>query len=425
MRDDFDTPEEYMYSLQRIGVKLGLDKIRDFLANFDDPHKDFESILVAGTNGKGSVCTFISNILHNAGYKTGMYISPHQTYFEERISVDGIDITQEELWELIDTVDPVVREIENVDPEKRPSFFEVLTTLAFLHFSQEDIDAAVLEVGMGGRLDATNVVDNLASVVTTIGMDHSKYLGDTKEKIAVEKAGVIKKGNFFVTEEKDESLRWYFKEVCQRRGADYNFALDREYKIIRHPLRLQLPEYGEIPIPGFTEWQAENALTALALVEGLGSKGFEVSKQDIINGIKQTQLPGRMDTVKKEPWIVMDSAHNILGMQALVSGLKDLDYERLLLVLGILEDKDYESMVDIIGPKCDMAFVGEPDSERSMDSEKLSHEFSDHCPAKPFKSGFDALESAVQEWEKGDLILVTGSIYLLGDVRKDGQGKLW
>ncbi len=425
MRKDFDSPEDYMYSLQRMGVKLGLDKIRDFLANFDDPHKDFESILVAGTNGKGSVCSIISNILEEAGYKTGMYISPHQTYFEERISVDGKNISQDELWELTDIVDPVVKKIEREDVEMRPSFFEVLTTLAFLHFSQQDVDVAVLEVGMGGRLDATNVVDNCASVVTTIGMDHSKYLGDTKLKIAGEKAGIIKEGNHFVTEEKEEHLREYFKEVCSERKANYTYALDRDYEIKKQPLRLSLPSYGEIMVPGFTGWQAENALTALTLVEGLGSKGFKVSKEDFIKGIEKTRLVGRMDVVSEEPWIMMDSAHNILGMRALVNGLNEIDYERLLLVIGVLEDKDHESMVDIIGPKCDMAFVGEPNSKRRMDSSKLSEEFSDHCPVKSFKNGIDALMDAVEEWKKGDLILVTGSIYLLGDVRKDGQGKLW
>ncbi|MGM0405500.1 MAG: bifunctional folylpolyglutamate synthase/dihydrofolate synthase [Thermoplasmatota archaeon] len=425
MRKDFDSPEEYMYSLQRMGVKLGLDKIRDFLANFDDPHKDFKSILVAGTNGKGSVCSIISNILEEAGYKTGMYISPHQTYFEERISIDGKNISKDELWELIDVVDPVVKKIEKEDVEMRPSFFEVLTTLAFLHFSQQNIDVAVLEVGMGGRLDATNVVDNCASVVTTIGMDHSKYLGDTKLKIAGEKAGVIKEGNYFVTEEKDESLREYFTDVCREKGAEYKYALDREYKLESQPLKLVLPEYGEIAVPGFTSWQAENALTAVTLVEGLGSKGFKVHKDDIINGIKKTRLVGRMDVVSEEPWIMMDSAHNILGMRALVKGLKEIDYERLLLVIGVLEDKDHERMVDIIGPECDMAFVGEPKSERRMDSSKLSEEFLDYCPAKEFGKGIEALMDAVEEWKKGDLILVTGSIYLLGDVRKDGQGKLW
>ncbi|MFO7793207.1 MAG: folylpolyglutamate synthase/dihydrofolate synthase family protein [Candidatus Saliniplasma sp.] len=425
MRKDFDSPEEYMYSLQRMGVKLGLDKIRDFLANFDDPHKDFKSILVAGTNGKGSVCSIISNILKEAGYKTGLYISPHQTYFEERISVNGDNITRDELWELIDIVDPVVKKIEKDDVEKRPSFFEVLTTLAFLHFSKQDIDMAVLEVGMGGRLDATNVVDNCASVVTTIGMDHSKYLGDTKRKIAGEKAGVIKEGNHFVTEEKDESLREYFKDICREKGADYTYALEREYDLEWNPLRLVLPEYGEVPVPGLTVWQAENALTAITLVEGLRYKGFKISKDDIVEGIRRTTLPGRMDTVSERPWIIMDSAHNLLGMQALINGLKEIDYERLLLVIGVLEDKDYESMVDIIGPECDMAFVGEPDSKRRMDSSILSEEFSDHCTAKAFEKGIHALEAAFQEWKEGDLILVTGSIYLLGDVRKDGKGKLW
>lgn len=421
MKDKYDTPADYIFSLQRIGIKLGLDKIRDFLVNFDDPHHDYDSVLIGGTNGKGSVSTITSNILQEAGYKTGLYTSPHLTFFEERIKVNNENIDQDSLWELIEEVKPILEKIEEKDAEKRPSFFEVLTTLAFMHFSNQDIDIAVLEVGMGGRLDATNVVDNIASVVTNIGMDHSKHLGDTKEKIAYEKAGIIKEGNYFVTEEKDENLKQYFKDVCEKRNSIYNHALEREYEILENPLKLKLPDYGMIEVPGVARWQAENALTAVTLAEGLNHRGYDISKQDIIKALKKTSLPGRMEIVNTEPRIMMDSAHNLNGMKALVEGLETIDYERLLLVMGVLEDKDYKGMAGVIDPKTDRLYTGEPISERKLDSDVLAEAFSDKIPKSTHGKGIDALNAAIEDYRKGDLILVTGSTYLLGDIRKEGK----
>ncbi len=421
MKDEYETPADYIFSLQRMGIKLGLDKIRDFLENFDNPHKDFDSVLIGGTNGKGSVSTITSNILQEAGYKTGLYTSPHLTFFEERIKVNNKNIDQDSLWELIEEVKPILEKIEEKDAEKRPSFFEVLTTLAFMHFSDQDIDIAVLEVGMGGRLDATNVVDNIASVVTNIGMDHSKHLGDTKEKIAYEKAGIIKEENYFVTEEKDENLKQYFKEVCEERNSIYNHGLEREHEILENPLRLKLPDYGIIEIPGVARWQAENALTAITLAEGLNHRGYDISKQNIIDALKKTSLPGRMEIVSIEPRIMMDSAHNLNGMKALVEGLETIDYEKLLLVMGVLEDKDYKGMAEVIDLKTDRLYTAEPISERKLDSDVLAEAFSDKIPKSTHGKGIDALNAAIEDYREGDLILVTGSTYLLGDIRKEGK----
>ncbi|MFP4051675.1 MAG: bifunctional folylpolyglutamate synthase/dihydrofolate synthase [Thermoplasmata archaeon] len=421
MKDKYDTPADYIFSLQRMGIKLGLDKIRDFLEYFDDPHKDFDSVLIGGTNGKGSVSTITSNILQEAGYKTGLYTSPHLTFFEERIKVNGENICQDSLWELIDEVRPILEKIEEEDVEKRPSFFEVLTTLAFMHFSNQDIDIAVLEVGMGGRLDATNVVDNIASVVTNIGMDHSKHLGDTKEKIAYEKAGIIKESNYFVTEENDENITQYFRDVCAERNSIFNHALEREHEILETPLRLKLPEYGIIEVPGVARWQAENALTAITLAEGLADRGYDISRQEIIDALKKTSLPGRMDIVSTEPRIMMDCAHNLNGIKALMEGLKTVDYDRLLLVMGVLGDKDYKSMADVIDPKTDRLYTGEPVSERKLDSDVLADAFSDKIPKSTHGKGIDALNAAIEDYKEGDLILVTGSTYLLGDIRKEGK----
>lgn len=418
MIEGYEKPEDYLYSLKRKGVKLGLDKIRDFLSNFGDPQYDFDTALIAGTNGKGSVTTILSNILSEAGYRTGRYISPHLEYFEERIRIDGENISRDELWELISEVRPVLEKIDGESPEKRPSFFEVLTTLAFMYFSDKNIDMAVMEVGMGGRLDATNVSSRIASAVTMIGYDHSKYLGSSREKIAFEKAGIIKEGNYFVTSEKDEQLKKYFRGICRERGADFHHALAREYRISKKPLRLYLPEYGTMDVPGKTKWQAENALVAINLAEGLKEKGYELSKKDIVSGLRRTVLPGRMDVVSERPRIMMDSAHNITGMKALREGLEDVEHKRLLLVMGVLGDKDYKGIAEIIAPLCDRVYTAEPVSERKLDSDILAEEFEDSCPVESFSHGIEALKRAEDDWREGDLILVTGSTYLLGDIRR-------
>ncbi|MFP4141791.1 MAG: bifunctional folylpolyglutamate synthase/dihydrofolate synthase [Thermoplasmata archaeon] len=418
IKERFDHPEDYLYSLKRIGVKLGLDKIEKFLSRFDNPHNDFNAVVVGGTNGKGSVCRNLTNILQEAGYTVGLFTSPHLIDFEERIQVNGKNIQEEELWSLIEKVDPEVKDIEEKDPEDRPSFFEVLATLAFLSFSEHDVDFAVLEVGMGGRLDATNVAPHDFSAVTYVGYDHAEHLGDTKEKRAYEKAGIIKENNHFVTGEKDKDLREYFKEVCEERKADFNYALDREYTIHQEPLIIETEPYGKIEIQGSTTWQAENALVSLKLAEGLKRRGYDISEEDIVSGIENTSLPGKMEYIKDEPRVMVDSAHNRTGFEALKLGLEKIDYNRLLLVAGMLEDKEYDTLVKILGPESDMVYTAEPVSERKLDSEVLAEDFEKYCPVEHFDHGIKALERAEEEWSEGDLILVTGSMYLLGDILK-------
>ncbi len=417
-REKFDHPKEYIYSLKRIGVKLGLDKIEDFLSRFDDPHHDFNSVVIGGTNGKGSVCRSLVSILDEADYGTGLFISPHLIEFEERIQVDGKKIDEEEMWSIIEKIHPKIKKIEEEDPEKRPSFFEVLTTIAFMFFSKKDIDLAVLEVGMGGRLDATNVAPHDLSAVTYVGHDHAKHLGDTKSKRAYELAGIISEGNYFVTGEKDEEIRDYLKDVCEERNCDFNYAFDPDHQILYDPLRIKTKPYGEIRVQGKTEWEAENALVSLRVAEGMRDLGYELDKKDMIKGIENTELPGKMEFIQDEPRVMIDSAHNRTGFEALKIGLERVDYERLLLVTGMLGDKDYESVVEILGPEADMAFTAEPVSERKLDSEILSKEFEKYCPAESFEHGIEALKRAEEEWSEGDLIVLTGSMYLLGDILK-------
>ncbi len=419
LRDRFDHPEDYLYSLKRVGVKLGLDKIEDFLSRFGNPHENFDAIVVGGTNGKGSVSRTITNVLNEGGYKTGLFTSPHLVEFEERIKIDGENISEEELWDLIEVVQPEVERIEDEDPEMRPSFFEVLATLAFLSFSKHDIDFAVLEVGMGGRLDATNVAPHDFSVVTYVGYDHAEHLGDTKKKRAYEKAGIIQEGNHFVTGEKSESIRGFFREICEKRNADFNYAFDREYEVLHDPLRIRTDQYGTIDVQGSTLWQAENALISLELAECLKRNGYDISEDDIVKGIEKTDLPGKMEFISDKPRAMIDSAHNKTGFKALVSGLKDLEYSRLLLVAGMLEDKDYESLVNVLGPECDHVFTAEPESERKLDSSVLAESFERYCPAEDHHHGIDAYRRAEEEWREGDLIVITGSMYLLGDILKE------
>ncbi|MFO8109265.1 MAG: folylpolyglutamate synthase/dihydrofolate synthase family protein [Thermoplasmata archaeon] len=422
MKERRQDPEEYLYSLKRKGDKIGLDKVRDFLSRFNDPQGKYDTVIIGGTNGKGSVTTLVANTLTEAGYTTGKYISPHLAFFEERISVDKRLITKNELWSLIDMVKPVLEDIEADGPAKRPSFFEVLTTLAFLHYAERKVDIAVLEVGMGGRLDATNVTSHILSAITTVGLDHMDYLGTTKKEIAYEKAGIIRDGNYFVTGDKDPKVVDYFKKVCKERNAEFHHAFQRDFEIQESPLRLKIPEYGELEVPGIAKWQAENSLVALGVLEGLKEEGYKISKDQIIRGFSKTKLPGRLEILSKKPLVVIDSAHNVPGITELVNTLKKMDYKRLLLVIGILDDKDYGGMIEAIGPVCDHVFTAEPVSSRKLSSNILADELKNYCEANSFAHGIDALQEAIDMWRVGDIILVTGSIYLLGDIIKKMKG---
>ena len=404
-----------MYSLERFGMKLGLEVIINLLQHLGNPHLQFKSIHVAGTNGKGSTCAFLSSILQEAGYKTALYTSPHLVKFNERIQVNGRNISDQDLASL-------AKKIKKTAEQHRiePTFFEFTTALAFLYFAQQHVDVAVIETGLGGRLDATNVVHPLISVITTISFDHQKHLGDTLEKIAQEKAGIIKPEGMIVTGERNPEAIAVFRKECQKKHASL-FLLGRDYKEIESNLHRQVFEsngnHYEIRLLG--EHQIHNALLATLTIELLREKGIKYSPKDIQQGLKKASWPGRLQFFGKN--ILVDCAHNVEGITTLVEFLQKLPHRKVL-VLAIAEDKDIPEMVSLIVPLFKTVILTQgnykPASLEVLETEV--RKYTSKMLAIPQSSA--AVKKAVSLAGEG-LVVVTGSIYMVGDVLKHWEDR--
>ena len=405
----------YMYRLERFGMKLGLEVITDLLQHLGNPHLKFKSIHIAGTNGKGSTCAFLASILQEAGYKTALYTSPHLVKFNERIKVNGKDISDQDLAFLAKKIKKIAEQ-----HKIEPTFFEFTTALAFLYFAQQKVDIAVIETGLGGRLDATNVLNPFISVITTISFDHQKHLGDTLEKIAQEKAGIIKQEGMMVTGERSPAAVAVFRKECQKKHASL-FILGRDYKIIESNLHRQVFEssgnYYEIKLLG--EHQIHNALLATLTIELLREKGINCSTKDIQQGLKNASWPGRLQFFGKN--ILVDCAHNVEGMKTLVEFLQKLP-RRKVLILAIAEDKDIPEMVSLIVPLFKTVILTQgnykPASLEVL--EKEVRKYTSKVLASPQSSA--AVQKAIP-LAGNYLIVVTGSIYMVGDVMKELQNR--
>lgn len=375
---------DYLYNLERFGIKLGLEVITKLLGQLDNPQNQFKSIHIAGTNGKGSTAAFLAQILLEAGYKVGLYTSPHLVKFNERIKVNGKDISDDELVKLTELIKGKLAGFQ-------PTFFEFTTALAFQYFAQNNVNFAVIETGMGGRLDATNVLKPEISIITNISLDHQEHLGETKDVIALEKAAIIKENSLVVTAEKDKTILNLFKDICK----DMNSSL-----FIANKENINIPLLGE--------YQVENASTA-----ALTARLLKIEEHFIEKGIGNIKWPGRLQFLKRN--LLVDSAHNIEGMKNLVNFVKDIPNKKVL-VLGIAEDKDIYEMVKLIVPLFENIIITKGNYKPADCSliKKEVEKFNKNIIIE--ESPIKAVKTAQSLAQKDDLILVTGSIYLIGDV---------
>ncbi len=404
----------YLYSLQKHGIKFGLSKTSNLLEGMDNPLYGQNFIHIAGTNGKGSVASFLSSILQECGYSVGLYTSPHLASFTERIKVNSSEIPQERLVSLI-------RELRSiVVTEEPPTFFEAVTALALRYFAQENPDIVILEVGMGGRLDATNLVAPVLSIITNISLEHQEFLGDSLLEIAEEKAGVIKPETPLITGVKQEAIQEMFNRKCQENNSGIHL-LGRDFDFRQQPEGL---EYQGTNIrmdsihPGLSgEHQSQNAALAVAASEVLNSKGFNIDVPSIRSGLQSAAWPGRMQIVKNDPYVVLDGAHNPEALLALTNTLqKDFSYGKLYLVLGIMEDKDIEGLLEIILPISDYVIYSSPDYFRALTPGELeSRSQAWNKEGATANSIPAALDMAEQKADSGDMILVTGSLFTVGE----------
>ncbi|MEG6565564.1 folylpolyglutamate synthase/dihydrofolate synthase family protein [Thermoanaerobacterium saccharolyticum] len=410
---------EYIHNTNKFGIKLGLENIRCLLERMGNPQKSLKFIHVAGTNGKGSTCAFINSILINAGFKVGLYTSPYLEEFEERMRINNKNIPKDKLADYVEYIKDVVDKMID-DGYHHPTEFELITAIAFKYFCDENVDFVVLEVGLGGRFDATNVIDNsLVSVISTIDYDHMDKLGDTLEKIAYEKAGIIKENGTVVSfYQKDEAL-----QVIERTASLKKASLDildvNDVEIVESNSDYQIfnyKNYKNLKICIIGKHQIYNASLALMAVEKLKDHGINITEEAIRMGLADAKWPGRIEVLNRSPFIVIDGAHNPQGMSVLKDALSLFSHERLVLVIGMLKDKDTDKMLKLIVPKADIVITTKPVSDRAYTAEELAEKIKDVNPLH-FESIDDAINEALRRANKKDLLLFCGSLYMIGHVR--------
>lgn len=410
---DYKAALEYLFGLQKFGIKFGLNSTENLLRALGDPHLGKKCLHVAGTNGKGSVCNFLNWILIEAGYKVGFYSSPHLVTFRERFRVNNEFITEEEVIVHTKRIQEILR------PSEPPTFFEVTTAMAIDYFRERQTDIDILEVGMGGRLDATNVVTPLVSVITNISLEHKQYLGDTIEKIAFEKAGIIKPGVPVVTGVTTGPAREVILKTALKNRAPCQI-LNRDFRLRKTKngfsfkgLGLSLNGLEMGPQGGY---QKKNLPLALAVVSMLREMGYKIEDSHIRRGVKKAFWPGRFHWVSRFPKIILDGAHNPEAMRNLRKALEEIVYERLILVIGIMADKEKRRILRQILPLAHFTIFTRPAYYRAEDPKVLLKEGKDlvrgHMVIEDLRT---AIDEAKKRAEKDDLILITGSLFTVGE----------
>jgi dihydrofolate synthase / folylpolyglutamate synthase len=405
----------WLYELQKYGTKFGLSKSTNLLKAFGNPHHNQTYIHIAGTNGKGSVGAMLEAILLQAGMKVGFYTSPHLVSFTERFRINQEPIAK-------DTATSLIREVKEViDHREPPTFFEFTTAMTLLYFFPEAVDISIIEAGMGGRLDATNVITPMVSIITTIGLDHRSFLGDTMKAIAQEKGGIIKQGVDLVTAVHQPALVGLLKALCEKQGAHF-WRVGQDVRYRRLPSGL-LGYYGlhnrfknlSVGLKG--RFQYQNAAITLLAVEILKKKGFALSDEAIQKGLANPQWPGRLEVVASNPTIILDGAHNPSAMRSLARALRgDFHFENLILVVGIMDDKDSKAILAEIVPLAHRVIYTRPAYYRAANPQRLMD------TAKRFRKDGEirvplstAIERAKDVAGEKDLIVITGSLFTVGE----------
>ncbi len=413
-KTSYEEAVKYLYGLQKFGIKFGLSKTSNLLQAFGNPHVGQKYIHIAGTNGKGSVAAFLASILKEAGLKIGLYTSPHLVRFTERFRINNQEITHERAATLIGDLRSAIV------PDEPPTFFEATTAIALLYFAQQDTDISIMEVGMGGRLDATNVIAPLVSVITNISMEHQFFLGSRLLDIAAEKGGIIKEGIDVVTGATQRRVISLLESMSrEKRAAIWRLGRDIRYRITRsgfHYYGVRRRINGLRPCLN-GKFQIRNAALALAVIERLEEKGLNISSRHIREGLKNTLWPGRMQVVDKDPIILLDGAHNPHAARALRDSIRqDYNYRRLVLVIGVMEDKDIVHLVRQIVPLSDYVIYTRPAYSRAARPEILMAAAADMGKAGHATPHLnDALEKAKEMADPRDLIVITGSLFTVGE----------
>jgi dihydrofolate synthase / folylpolyglutamate synthase len=426
---DYNQTVEYllgklpMYSrVGAVAFKKDLVNTEKLCAFLGNPHTKFKSVHVAGTNGKGSTSHMLAAVFQAAGYHTGLYTSPHLRDFRERIKVDGAWISEDFVIDFVKRIRPMIELLE-------PSFFEITVAMAFDYFAFQRVDIAIIEVGLGGRLDSTNIINPELSVITNIGYDHMNMLGDTLEKIAFEKAGIIKpKTPVVVGEKREESYR-VFVEKAASVAADLSFADQQrfvaQWKFDRHELVAELTsihnndkQYFHLDLTGI--YQVKNFVTVMEAVHRMQNKNWNISEAALRKGLrhvkKLTGLHGRWEVIHTDPLVVLDVAHNEDGIREVVSQIEITDHEELHLVIGMVKDKETKKIVSLL-PKHAQYYFTKAQIPRALPEEQLAEiAASVGLSGSYFPDVNTAFQEAFQHAGKMDLIVVCGSVFVVGEL---------
>lgn len=405
----------YIHSISWLGSRPGLSRTRELLNKLGNPQNDLRFIHIAGTNGKGSVAAMLSSILVCSGYKTGLYTSPFIERFNERIRINGNDIPDDRLAELTEYIRPYAEEMSD-----HPTEFELITALAFVYFAQEKCDIVVLEAGMGGELDSTNVIDvpELA-VLTQIGLDHTAVLGDTIEKIAQTKAGIIKQNGCVVCAATDKTAKSVIYDCAKAKKA-FIYAPEYDKMIVNsHTIDGFTLEYGQlkdIRLPLTGSYQPMNAAVVLKCAEVLEEKGWNITQKSILEGLTATKWPARFEVLSKNPLFIVDGGHNPQGIKSTLDTLNELlPKTRVNVIFGVMRDKSYGEMLELLEPYVQKLFAVTPDNPRALPADELAQcAKSTGINSKAYESIKGAIDDAINE---GRPTIALGSLYMSGEIR--------
>lgn len=400
---------------QRIGkaaYRADLSTSHQLDRHLNYPHRSFKSVHVAGTNGKGSVCHMLASVLQEAGYKVGLHTSPHYTDFRERIKVNGEMISEKAVSRFVEDNMAFFEEI-------KPSFFEMSVFMAFWYFARQQVDIAIVEVGMGGRLDSTNVITPVLSVITNIGLDHTQFLGDTLEKIAGEKAGIIKEKVPVVVGETQAETTPVFREVARKNQTKVVFA-DQQIELRELMEKLESQTDRALMLQHQPAFRLKNIRTVYAAVEALRNQGVRIQEEAFVNGIRNLNLNtgfmGRWQVLREKPMIICDSGHNISGLQMVVDQLKQINASRYFIILGFVNDKDILGSLKLFPLHWNYIFT-RSSVERAMPAEQLQKIAKDCGLLGKIAGNVDeALKMTIEAAGDEDVVFVGGSSFLVADV---------
>jgi len=417
---NFEDYMNWLYSFDKFGIKLGLERITYICKELEDPQNNYKIIHVGGTNGKGSVCKFLESILVKSGYNVGVYTSPHLQRFSERFVVNSEEVSEFEVVHLIEKVKPIVEDMKKNN--NIPTFFEIVTAMAFQYFKDKKVDFTIIEVGLGGRFDATNIVNPLATIITNVTLDHQDRLGNKIEDIAFEKAGIIKQEVPVITATSGAALD-VIKKISEGKNSEMTIVGRDSWKKIRGSENWQefliscsIKDY-KIKTFMFGKYQGENIAIALSTVETLQINGVYISDKSIYDGLEKIKNPGRMEIVNFKPMILLDGAHNVAGIINLRETIEEgLIFNSFILIIGILKDKNIKEILEVITTIADVIIITKSHNKRACDPPILKNMIHDK-EVIIIDDILKAVDYAKSIASIQDLICITGSIFTVGEAR--------